>query len=74
MVRTDLGHHLRHHCLRRLEVERRLAEIRVLRASETHQTLAAHADWDAYFADARRRLEEECAEMRRKLEEDEDDR
>ena len=58
----------------RLDVERRLADIGVLRASETYQTLAAHADWDAYFADARRRLEEECAELRRKLEEDEDDR
>ena len=58
----------------RLDVERRLADIGVLRASETYQTLAAHVDWDAYFADARQRLEEECAELRRKLEEDEDDR
>jgi len=35
--------------------------------------MEAQADWDAYFADARRRLEEECAELRRKLEEDDDD-
>ena len=58
----------------RLDVERRLADIGVLRASETYQTLAAHVDWDIYFADARRRLEEECAELRQKLEKDEDDR
>lgn len=54
----------------RLEVERRLTDIQTLRASETYQTLAANVDWDAYFADARQRLEAECAELRRKLEEE----
>ncbi|TVR56870.1 MAG: hypothetical protein EA420_19795 [Candidatus Competibacteraceae bacterium] len=56
-----------------LEVERRLTDLRGLRASETYQTLAAHADWDAYFADVRCRLAEECADLRRKLEEETDD-
>jgi hypothetical protein len=54
----------------RLEVERRLTDIQTLRASETYQTLAANADWDAWFADARERLEEECAALRRKLDDD----
>ena len=54
----------------RLEVERRLTDIQTLRTSETYQTLAANVDWDAYFADARQRLEAECAELRRKLEEE----
>jgi hypothetical protein len=57
----------------RLEVELRLTDLRGLRASETYQTLAAHADWDAYFADVRRRLAEECADLRRKLEEEDDE-
>ena len=51
----------------RLEVERRLAEIRALRASETYQTLAAQADWAGYFATVRQRLEQECAELRQKI-------
>ena len=50
-----------------LEVERRLAEIRVLRASETYQTLAAQLDWAAYFATVRQRLEQECAALRQKI-------
>lgn len=54
----------------RLEVERWLTDIQTLRTSETYQTLAANMDWDVYFADARRRLEAECAELRRKLEEE----
>ena len=56
----------------RLEVERRLTDIQMLRTSETYQTLAANADWDVYFAVARQQLEAECAELRQKLE-DEDD-
>ena len=50
-----------------LEIERRLAEIRAVRASETYQTLAAQPDWAAYFASVRQRLEEECAELRQKI-------
>jgi hypothetical protein len=56
-----------------LEVERRLTDLRGLRASETYQTLAAQADWDAYFADVRRRLAEECADLRRQLEDEDDE-
>jgi len=51
----------------RLEIERWLAEIRALRASETYQTLAAQPDWAAYFAQIRQRLEEECVELRQKI-------
>ena len=51
----------------RLEVERRLAEIRALRASETYQTLAAQLDWAGYFATVRQRLEQECAALRQKI-------
>lgn len=36
-------------------------------------SMTAQADWDAYFTNAHRRLEEKCAELRRKLEEDDDD-
>ncbi|MCC8999698.1 MAG: J domain-containing protein, partial [Candidatus Contendobacter sp.] len=50
-----------------LEIERWLAEIRALRASETYQTLAAQPDWAAYFARIRLRLEEECEELRQKI-------
>lgn len=50
-----------------LEIERWLAEIRALRASETYQTLAAQPDWAAYFATVRERLEQECAELRQKI-------
>jgi hypothetical protein len=50
-----------------LEIERWLAEIRALRASETYQTLAVQPDWTAYFARIRQRLEEECAELRQKI-------
>ncbi len=72
-VLTEAGQLRRQLDQLRLEVERRLTDIQVLRTSETYQTLAANADWDAYFAGARQRLEEECAELRRKLEEDDDD-
>lgn len=51
-----------------LEVERRLAEMRALRASETYQTLAAQSDWAGYFATVRQRLEQECAELRQNIE------
>lgn len=42
----------------RLEVERRLTDIQTLWVSETYQTLAANADWNAWLADARK-LEED---------------
>ncbi len=50
-----------------LEIERRLAEIRALRASETYQTLAVQSDWAGYFATVRQRLEQECAELRQNI-------